>query len=61
MSDILVSVHCNENHIYVFLVWELHSLSPNFHIHVPVSDLYIPRIGPQIILQQNMQTELGNI
>jgi hypothetical protein len=23
-------------------------LSPNFHIHVSVSDLYIPRIGPHI-------------
>jgi hypothetical protein len=21
-------------------------LSPNFHIHVSVSDLYVPRIGP---------------
>ncbi len=41
-------LHCNENTIYVFLFWELHSLSPNFHIHVPVSDLYIPRIGPHI-------------
>ncbi len=25
--------HCNENPIYVFLFWELRSLSPNFHIH----------------------------
>jgi hypothetical protein len=38
-------MHCNENPIYVFLVWELRGLSPNFHIHVFVSDLYIPRIG----------------
>jgi hypothetical protein len=30
--------------IYVFLFWELRILSPNFHIHVNVSDLYIPRI-----------------
>jgi hypothetical protein len=28
--------------------WELHGLSPNFHFHVSVSDLYIPRIGPHI-------------
>jgi hypothetical protein len=34
--------------------WELHGLSPNFHIHKSVSDLYIPRIGPHIWLQQNM-------
>jgi hypothetical protein len=29
------------------------SLSPIFHIHVSVSDLYIPRIRPHIFLQQN--------
>ncbi len=40
--------HCNENRIYVFLFWELRDLSPNFHIHVSVGDLYIPRIGPHI-------------
>jgi hypothetical protein len=40
-------MHCNENPIYGFLFWELRGLSPNFHIHVSVSDLYIPRIGPQ--------------
>ncbi len=38
--------HCKENPIYVFLFWELRDLSPNFHIHVTVSDLYIPRMGP---------------
>ncbi len=37
--------HCHENPIYVFLFWELRGLSPNFHIHVSVSDLYILRIG----------------
>ncbi len=35
------SRHCKENPIFVFLFWEQHSLSPNFHIHVSVSDLYI--------------------
>ncbi len=40
--------HCNGNSVYIFLFWELRSLSPNFHIHVSVSDLYIPRIGPHI-------------
>jgi hypothetical protein len=34
------------NPIYVFLFWELPGLSPDFHVHVLVSDLYIPRIGP---------------
>jgi hypothetical protein len=41
-------VHCNKNPIYVFLFWELRGLSPNFHIQVSVSDLYIPMIGPHI-------------
>jgi hypothetical protein len=43
-------LHCNENPIYVFPEKELRGLSPNFHIHVSVSDLYIPRIGPHIFL-----------
>jgi hypothetical protein len=43
--------HCKENPIYVFLFWELLSLSPNFHTHVSVYDLYIPRIGPHISLE----------
>jgi hypothetical protein len=33
---------------------ELSNLSPNFRIHVSVSDLYIPRISPPILLQENM-------
>jgi hypothetical protein len=53
--------HCNENPIYVFLFWELRSLSLNFHIYVSVSDLNIPGIGPHIWLQQNRQTDPGNI
>jgi hypothetical protein len=36
------------NSVYIFLFWDLRGLSPNFHIHVSVSDLYIPRIGPHI-------------
>ncbi len=52
--------HCNENPIYVFLIWELRGLSPNFHIHVYVNDLYFPRIGPHIFLQQNRQTDPWN-
>jgi hypothetical protein len=41
-----ISTHYNENPIYVFLFWELRGLNQNFHIHVSVSDLYIPQIGP---------------
>jgi hypothetical protein len=33
----------------------------NFHIHVSVSDLYIPRIGLPILLQENMWTYPGNV
>jgi len=57
----LVKLHCNENLINVFPEKELCGLSPNFHIHVSVSELYIPRIGPQIFLQQNRQTNCENI
>ncbi len=34
--------HCNGNSVYIFLFWELRGLSPSFHIHVSVSDLYFP-------------------
>jgi hypothetical protein len=60
-SPIPCPPHCNENPIYVFPEKELRSLSPNFHIHVSVSDSYIPRIGPHIFLQQNRQTDCVNI
>jgi hypothetical protein len=53
------TVLCNENPIYVFLFWELLGLSPNFHIHVYVSDLYIPRMGPHISCSRRI--DCGNI
>ncbi len=53
--------HCKEISIYVNLEKELRGLSPNFHIHVSVSDLYIPTIGPSIFLEQNRQINRGNI
>ncbi len=37
-----------KNPIYVFHFGEFRGLSPNSHIHVAVSDLYIPRIGPHV-------------
>ncbi len=40
--------HGNENPTYVLLFWEKRGLSPNFHIHVYVSDLFSPRIGLHI-------------
>jgi hypothetical protein len=33
-EPIILTPHCKENPIYVFFFWELHGLSPNFHIHV---------------------------
>ncbi len=39
-------LHCKESPIYVFPETELRGLSPNLHIHLSLSDLYIPRIGP---------------
>ncbi len=54
-------MHCNENPIYGIPKRDLRGLSPNFHIHVSVSKLYIPRIGPHIFLQQNRQTDRGSI
>jgi hypothetical protein len=57
-------MHCKENPIYVFLFWELRGLSPNFHIQVSVSDLYIScsRIGRSIVeIYNRSQTyECGN-
>jgi hypothetical protein len=53
--------HCNKNPNYVFPEKELLGLSPNAHIHVSVSDLYIPIIGRPIFLQQNRQTERGKM
>ncbi len=40
--------HCRENPIYVLPEKKLRGLSPNFQIHVSVSDLCIPTIGPAI-------------
>ncbi len=54
-------VHCKGNSVYMFLFWELRGLSPNFYIHVSVSDLYIPRIGPHISSSRNGSSILGII
>ncbi len=54
-------VHCSENPNYVFPEKKLRDFSPNFHLNVSVSDLYIPRIGPHIFLQQNRQTKMDGI
>ena len=59
LTGIHCFIHCQEPTVNtppfkeIFPKKELLSLSPNFHIHVSVSDLYIPRISPHIFLQQN--------
>ncbi len=54
-------IYCNENPIYVLPEKKLRGLSSNFRIHVSVRDLHIPRIRPHISLQQNRQTDGGDI
>jgi hypothetical protein len=50
-----------ENLKQIFPEKEYRGLSPNDHIHVSVSDLYIPTIGLPILLQENRWTDPGNI
>jgi hypothetical protein len=45
-------LHFKEDRIFVFPEMKLRGLIPYFQIHVSVSDLYIPTIGPPILLQQ---------
>jgi hypothetical protein len=45
-----------ENSKQIFPEKELRGHSPNFHILVSVSDLYIPMIDLPILLQENMWT-----
>jgi hypothetical protein len=53
-------MHCTENPIYAFPEMKLRGLVPNSYIHVSVS-VHILRIGLPIWLQQNRQTDPGNI
>ncbi len=53
--------HTTENSKQIFPEKELHGLSPNFHVHVSVSNLYIPTIGLPVLLQENMWTDPGKI
>jgi hypothetical protein len=57
----LKNTHCKEDPIYVFPEIKLRGLSHNLHIHVYVSDLYVPLIGPPVFMQQNRHTDRGNI
>jgi hypothetical protein len=52
--------YCTENWEKIFSETKLRGLSPNFYIHISVSELYIPTIGLPILLQQNRWTDPGN-
>jgi hypothetical protein len=54
-SPCTLSPNCKQDTIYVFP--EIKLRSPNFHIHVSVSDLHIPTIGPPVLLQQKRLTD----
>ncbi len=55
-------LHSNANPIYLFLFWELRGLSPCFHIHVYVSDLYMySQNRSTYFLQRNRLIDPGNI
>jgi hypothetical protein len=41
-----------ENLKQIFPEKEYRSLSPNFHIHVSVSELYIPTMGLPVLLEE---------
>jgi hypothetical protein len=48
-----------ENSKQIFPEKELWGLSPNFHIHVSESDLYIPMIGAPTLMQEICGPILG--
>ncbi len=43
----------------IFPEKEFRGLTPNFHIHVSVGDLYITMIGPPILLEEICRPILG--
>ncbi len=52
-------LHCKEDPVYVFPEKKLHCLVLNFHIHVCVSDLYIPATGPPNLLSDLYSLTIG--
>jgi hypothetical protein len=52
--------HNTEHLKQIFQEKELRGLSPNCHIHLFVSNLYIPTTGLPILLQENMWTNPMN-
>ncbi len=63
-TAILQTLHCKDTKPKIrnkYKKKELCGLSPNFHIHLSVNDLYILTIGLPIVLQENMWTDPGNL
>ncbi len=54
-------MHCKEDSNMYSQKSDCAALFPIFHIHTSVSDFYISRIGPPILLQPNRQTNRGNV
>jgi hypothetical protein len=52
--------HNIQNTRQIFPEKKMARLSLNFHIHVSVSDLYIPTIGLPILLQEKVWTDPEN-
>jgi hypothetical protein len=48
-----------ENLKQIFPEKEYRGLSPNFHIHVSVSELYIPTMGLPVLLEEICRMILG--
>jgi hypothetical protein len=53
--------HHTENSKQILPEKELRGYSPNYYIHVSVSDFYIPLIGLPILLQENRWTDREKI
>jgi hypothetical protein len=48
----MISLQNAENFKQIFPEKEYRGLSPNFHIHVSVSELYIPKMGLPFLLEE---------
>jgi hypothetical protein len=58
-SNALAALQNTEILKQIFPEKEYWGLSPNFHMHASVSDLYIPTIGLPILLEEICRTILG--
>jgi hypothetical protein len=53
-------MHCKDKNLkQIFPEKEYRGLSPNFHIHVSVSELYIPTMGLPFLLEEICGPILG--